>query len=178
MNVLKPKLQSLGPLRPEAWERIVQLGQQHQIEAGKNLVRHLGTLVYVAEGILKEYDHYERQEPAIIHFIGQDQCLVTRGHQQQRQLQACMPSIVYYWNFDDLTEIYQNFKELKQVYELLCAEYEDGVMFRMRLLEMPVPERIETFKLTFKQLLPYLKKKDMANYLSINYTYLIAIWND
>ena len=174
MDALKLKLQSLGALRPAAWERIVQLGQQQQIETGNHLVRHLGTLVYVAEGILKEYDHYERQEPAIIHFIGQDQCMVTRRHQQQRQLQACMPCMVYQWDMAELYQLDQDFTELRSIYEELCAEYEMKVMLRMRLLEMPVPERIETFKLIFKPLLPYLKKKDIANYLHISYTNLLA----
>ena len=175
--LLRLKLQSLGALRPEAWERIVQLGQQHQIEAGKNLVRRLGSLAYVAEGLLKEYDHHEREEPAIVNFIGQDQCIVTRGHQQQRQLQACMPCMVYQWDMAELYQLDQDFTELRSIYEELCAEYEMKMMLRMRLLEMPVPERIETFKLIFRPLLPYLKKKDIANYLHLHYTHFLRIWN-
>lgn len=177
MNVLKPKLQSLGPLRPEAWERIVQLGQPHHIAAGKNLVRRLGSLVYVAEGLLKEYDHHEREEPAIVNFIGQDQCMVTRGHQQQRQLQACLPSMVYQWDMAALYQLAQEFAELRPIYDALCSEYEVKVMLRMRLLEMPVQKRIDQFKFIFKPMLPYLTKKDMANYLHLEYTNFIKKCN-
>lgn len=177
LTSLKLKLQGLGALRPEAWESIVELSQQFQISTTENLVRRTGSLVYVAEGLLKEYDHYERERPVIVNFIGQYQCFFTRKHHQHRYLEACMPCVVYQWDFDDLQKLYQHFNELRPVYEMLCAEYEHGVTFRMRLLEMPVKERIKTFKFEYKMVLPFLKKKDIANYLHLHYTHFLRHWN-
>ncbi|RYG07236.1 MAG: hypothetical protein EOO07_27775 [Chitinophagaceae bacterium] len=173
----KLKLQSLGALRPEAWNRIVELSQQFQISTTNNLIRKNSSLVYVADGLLKEYDQHERELPAIVNFISQYQCFITRKHHQHRYLETCMPCVVYQWSFDDLQNLYQHFNELKPVYEMLCAEYEDGVMLRMRLLEMSVKERIETFKCEFKAVLPFLKKKDIANYLHLHYTHFLRHWN-
>ncbi|RYD95841.1 MAG: hypothetical protein EOP54_15090 [Sphingobacteriales bacterium] len=172
--LFKIKLQSLGALRPEAWERIMQLSQQLRITTAKNLVRRPSSLVYVAEGLLKEYDHHEREQPAIINFIGLQQCFVTRRHHQNHYLQACTPCIVYHWDGEALQKLYQDFKELKPVYESLYAEYDEQMMLRMRLLEMSVQERIDAFRLTFKSTIPYLKKTDIANYLNVSYTNLLA----
>ncbi|MFN0256620.1 cyclic nucleotide-binding domain-containing protein [Pedobacter ureilyticus] len=175
-ELLKLKLQSLGALRPEAWERIVRLSQQQQISDGGNFIRREGALAYVASGILKEYDQHEREIPAIVNFIGDNKCFVTRRHHQSHYLQACMPCIVYNWDFDDLQQIHRDFNELKHVYEALCAEYDAGVLLRMRLLEMTIPERIIEFKSLYSDILPYLKRKDIANYLHISYTYFLSIW--
>jgi len=177
MDALKLKLQRLGPLRPEAWDMICSLAQRSEVKLQRNVLTKNGSLAYLSEGLLKEYDQHERELPAIVNFISQYQCFVTRKHHQHRYLEACMPCVIYQWNFDDLQNLYQHFNELKTIYEMLCAEYEDGVMLRMRLLEMPVKERIETFKCEFKAVLPFLKKKDIANYLHLHYTHFLRHWN-
>ncbi|WP_293298620.1 hypothetical protein [Pedobacter sp. UBA4863] len=177
MDTLKHKLQRLGPLRPEAWDMICSLAKRIEVKLQRNVLRKTGSIAYLSEGLLKEYDQHERELPAIINFINQYQFFVTCKHYQHRYLEACMPCVVYQWNFDDLQKLYQRFNELRPVYEALCAEYEAGALLRMRLLEMPAQERIDAFRVFFRPSLPYLKKKDMANYLSINYSYLIDIWN-
>lgn len=173
---LKTKLQNFGALRPEAWERIVQLCQQTQLKTGESLIRKQGTLAYIAQGLLKEYDAQNRTQPAIINFNGPNQSIITRKHNQNHYLKAANPSLVYYWDFEDLQKLYQEFKELKSIYDALIAEYDELLLFRMQLLELPVQKRIDTFRLIFKPMLPYLKKKDMANYLHISYAYLVDNW--
>ncbi|WP_293298541.1 hypothetical protein [Pedobacter sp. UBA4863] len=152
---LKTKLQSLGALRPEAWDLICKLAHSTEVMQEQRFVRKIGTLGYIAQGILKEYDDLDRSNPAIINFIGNHQCFITRSHQQNRYLLACMPCLVYHWNFDDLQKLYQRFNELRPVYEALCTEYEAGVLLRMRLLEMPVQERISAFRVLFRPTLPF-----------------------
>lgn len=173
---LKTKLQSFGALRPEAWERIVQLCQQTNVKTGESLLRKQGTLAYIADGLLKEYDAQNRTQPSIINFNGSNQSLITRKHNQSHYLKATIPTLVYYWDFEDLQKLYQEFKELKAIYDALIAEYDELLLFRMQLLELPVQKRIDTFRLIFKPMLPYLKKKDIANYLHISYAYLVDNW--
>jgi len=170
---LKTKLQSFGALRPEAWERILQLCQQTEVKTGESLIRKQGTLAYIAQGLLKEYNAQHRTQPAIINFNGPKQSIITRKHNQSHYLKAANPSLVYYWDFEDLQKLYQEFKELKAIYDALIAEYDELLLFRMHLLELPVQKRIDTFRLIFKPMLPYLKKKDMANYLHLNYSFFV-----
>ena len=173
LYTLKTKLQSFGALRPEAWERIVQLSQQTQLKTNESLIRKQGTLAYIEEGLLKEYDAQNRTQPSIISFIGPNQSIATRKHNQSHYLKTATPSLVHYWNFEDLQKLYQEFKELKAIYDALIAEYDELLLFRMHLLELPVQERIDKFWLIFKPMLPYLKKKDMANYLHLNYSFFV-----
>ncbi len=169
----KPLLQSLGALRPEAWERIVVLCQQKRLTTSESFIRKQGTLAFIAEGLLKEYDAQNRSHPAILNFIGINQTLITRMHNQNHYLKAAMPSIVYYWDVEDLQQLYEEFKELKSIYDSLIAEYDEGLHFRMHLLELPVQERIAKFSLAFKPMIPYLKKKDVANYLHLSYSFFV-----
>lgn len=176
IDQFKTKLQSFGALRPEAWERIVQLCQQTELKTGESLIRKQGTLAYIAQGLLKEYDAQNRTQPAIINFNGPKQSIITRKHNQNHYLKAAISTTVWYLDFEDLQKLYQEFKELKSIYDALIAEYDELLLFRMQLLELPVQKRIDTFRLIFKPMLPYLKKKDMANYLHISYAYLVDNW--
>ncbi len=174
----KPLLQSLGALRPEAWERIVQLCQQTSLKPNESLIREPGSLAYVANGLLKEYDAQQRKSPSIINFIGHKQSLITRKYNQNLYLKAAMPSLVYYWNFNDLQQLYGEFAELKAIYDNLCAAYDEISAYRQLVLEEHYTKnRIMLFMVKHKELLPLLKKKDMANYVQINYNHFIKAYN-
>lgn len=174
--LLKTKLQSLGALRPEAWERIVQLCQQTHLKTNESLLREPGTLAYIAEGIIKEYDPQHRKKPAIINFIIPNQCVVTRKHNQAHYLKACTPARIYYWDLTTLKSLYQEFEELKKIYDHLCHEYDDGIALRGFILELPVKDRIIYFQNNHQAIIPFLKKKDIANYIHISYNHLLYNW--
>lgn len=176
IQALKTKLQSFGALRPEAWERIVQLCQQTELKTGESLIRTEGTFAFIAEGILKEYNPQHRKKPAIINFIVTNQCLVTRKHNQAHYLKACVPTLVYYWDLTTLKLLYQEFEELKKIYDLFCQEYDDGIALRSFILELPVKDRIIYFQNTYQTIIPFLKKKDIANYIHISYNHLLYNW--
>lgn len=173
---LKTKLQSFGALRPEAWERIVQLCQQTNVKTGESLLRKQGTLAYIAQGLLKEYDAQNRTQPSIINFNGPNQSIITRKHNQNHYLKAATPSLVYYWDFEDLQQLYQEFKELKIIYDALVAEYDDRIALRSFILELPVKDRIFYFQNNHQAIIPFLKKKDIANYIHISYNHLLYNW--
>ena len=172
--LLRLKLQSLGALRLEAWERICELMNCVELKAGQNFIRKEGRLAYLTHGLLKEYITQQRLSPAVINFTSSNQSLPTRRHNQSHPLEACVDSVIYYWDFEALENLHQEFRELKVIYDGLCAEYDARVLLRMRLLEMSVVERIAAFKYEFKAVLPFLKKKDIANYLHISYTNLLS----
>lgn len=173
---LKTKIQSLGALRAEAWELIVALAQQTKVEINQSFIRKEGCLAYVAEGLLKEYDSQNRTSPAIVNFISDRQCILTRKHNQHHYLKAITPTLVYAWGFEDLIQLYHHFNELKPIYNTLCAEYELNVAYRILILETNASqERIYLFREKFRAQLNFLKKKDIANYLQLNYTHFLHI---
>ncbi|RZM21182.1 MAG: hypothetical protein EOO88_34065 [Pedobacter sp.] len=172
----KSKLQSFGALRPEAWEKIVLLCQRATLHAGDSFLRKEGSLAYVAEGILKEYNPQHRKKPAIINFIMAEQCLITRKHNQVHYLKACIPTLVFYWDLPPLNLLNQEFEELKKIYDYLCREYDDSIALRGFLLELTVQDRITYFQNHYTAIIPYLKKKDVAHYLHISYNHLLYNW--
>lgn len=174
---LKDKLQTLGSLRPEAWERIVSTCQQTELKTNDSLIRQQGTLAYIADGVLKEYDSQNRKNPAIINFIGTEQSIITRKYNQNHYLKACVPTLVFTWDFDTLQNLYQEFKELKIIYDSLCAAYDEQIHFRQLILEKHQANlRIGLFMATYKNQLNLIKKKDMANYLMLYYDTFIRTY--
>lgn len=179
MNALKQKLQGLGALRPEAWERIVQLSQQCQIAAGGSFIRKEGALAYVASGLLKEYDAQNRVTPSIINFITADQCFHTGKHHQHHYLKTSMPTCIYFWEYDALQSLYYEFRELKSIYEFLCAAYEASILYRQLILEnKSAKRRLLLFIDRYREQMPFISKRDMSRYLMLNYDYLTSIFSD
>lgn len=173
----KIKLQSLGALQPEAWTMILDLAQTTKLKANESFIRKEGTLAYITEGLLKEYDAQERKSPSIINFISYTEPLFTRKSNQNHYLKACLNTHIMFWNWEHLQLLYEKFPELKLVYNNLISQYDERMQLRMRLLELTISERITTFRNTFKPCLPYLKKVEIANYLHLNYTHFLKSWN-
>lgn len=172
--LLKTRLQGLGPLRSGAWERILQSMRTAQIRPGESFIRDEGTLAYLSNGLLKEYDVQHRKTPSIINFIRTGQPLATRRHNQINYLKACVHTEIYFWDFKSLLDLYQEFSELKLIYDALCADYDLSISFRQLILEEKTTTRkIELFIHRYKEVLVLLKKKDIANYLHLDYDYFV-----
>lgn len=176
LNAFKHQLQQHGALRPEAWLHIQQQLQQKQLKVNESFIREEGTFAYVAEGLLKEYNALNRTSPSIINFIPAKKAFVTRRHNQSHYLKACLPTLVFYLDFAQLQLIYQDFKELKSIYEALCGIYDADSSFRHLILETSsATQRIQMFREKYHHQINYLKKKDIANYLQLNYTHFLHI---
>lgn len=174
--IFKTALQTFGALRPQAWDRILQLQQKTLLKTNQSLIRKEGTLAYISEGLLKEYDSENRETPSIINFIGSGQYLLTRKYNQHHYLKACITTQVMYWDFEALMQLYQEFRELIQIYNAVCASYDQSIAYRQFVFEANnSQQRIQLFRAQFHQHLNYLKKKDIANYLQLNYTYFLHI---
>lgn len=175
---LKTKLQALGPLHPEAWEKIVQSCQQNIMMPNEDFMHREGMLTYIADGLLKEYDNQNRKSPAIINFIGSNQVLITRKHNQAHYLKACIPTFIFYWDFENLQNLYFNHKELKQIYDSLCASYDYNIAFGRLILEQKsASDRVRLLITQHRASLPFISKKDLSNYVGLNYDYFTLLFS-
>ncbi|RYF26676.1 MAG: hypothetical protein EOO42_00890 [Flavobacteriales bacterium] len=175
---LEAKLRAVGALQPAAWQQIIADLQMVILKPEQHFIRIEGSFAYVAVGILKECDAKNRKQPSVINFIATNEPFVTRKLNKANYLVACTKSIVFYWNLNTLQNLYQEFRELKHSYDILCAEYDASIELRQLILEAEIPEKIILFTHHFKSLRFILLKKDIANYLHISYTHYVSISNN
>lgn len=179
IHVLHQLLQSYGAIRPAAWQKINLLKQEQSLYVKQRFIRKEGSLAYLASGLLQEYDAYQRSTPSIINFITPQHFVVTRKHNQSFYLKAALPSLLYYWDYEQLQQLHQEFKELKAIYDTVCSIYDAAISYRTLILELPsAAARIKLFKEFFETQIPFIKKKDIANYLQLNYTHFLHINNN
>ncbi|MCY1521477.1 hypothetical protein D9M68_562900 [compost metagenome] len=131
-------------------------------------------LIFVANGLLKEYDARKRLKPAIINFITTDSFIVTTTYRQYSYIKAICRSTLISMRFEEAIALYVKYKELLMLYDSIAIHYEEGLSFRYALLEERlIKSRIQAFIHRYKAIIPFLKKKDIANYLHIEYDYFI-----
>lgn len=170
---LKEKLLKLGALRPIAWDAIQEQIQDTSLKANESFIRLPGQIAYVVDGILKEYDAHLRKKPAIINFLGTDEFILTHQFSQRHYLKACIDTQILSIPREHVLSLQTTFPELVRLYIPISISYYESSFNRQYLLEIKsVPERIARFKERFHTHLKYLRLKDVANYLNINYDYL------
>ena len=174
MQQLKIALQALGPLRPAAWESIARATQLLQLKENENLIRRADMVAFLVSGLLKEYDARQRKRPSIINFIPEGNFLITRKFNEANFIKACCPSVVYLMEWAQLQSLYQQYNELKQIYDGLSERYDISITYRQMLLEEKVSgARISMFIHSHRLILPMVKKKDIANYLHLAYDHFV-----
>lgn len=174
MQQLKSKLQQYGPLRPLAWQLIVKATATVELQENESFFREAGTLAFLSSGLLKEYDSRNRSKPSIINFISSNQFFIGYNHSQATYIRACSPSRIYYLQWQDIKKLLHQFGELKTLYDGIADAYDHQRSFRQILLE----ERRASFRMIAfiaanRNILPLLKKKDIANYLHLNYNHFV-----
>jgi len=178
LEELKLKLQSYGALHPDAWAAIQDILQITRLKTNESFIRKDGQFAWLACGLLKEYNAAHRKRPAIVNFLATGDCLITRKHNKQYYLKACTEAVIYQIGEEQLQVLYQQFKELYPIYKSLCAEYDEEIAYRQFLLEQKlVPDRIKHFIQKKRHILPLLTKKDIANYLQLEYDYFIRFYS-
>lgn len=173
---LKIHLQSYGALRPEAWHRITTLITTLQLKPGQHLIREMGSLTYLATGLMKEFDVHERLKPTILNFFGVGETVycITKSH--RLYLEAILPTTLFSLDLVALHTLHLEFEELIKIYRNLRYNYYEKLLLRMFLLEMPPRKRIIHFRQTHQTLLPFLQKKEMCNYLHLDYDYFVRTY--
>lgn len=173
---LKIHLQSYGALRPEAWDRIVSLITTVHLEPQQHLIREVGSLAYVATGLMKEFDVHDRVKPTILNFFGVGSTVYCITASHRLYLEAVLPTTVFSLDLAALHTLYLEFEELIKIYLNLRFNYYDSLLLRTHLLEMKPRERVIHFRRTRQLLLPFLQKKEMCNYLNLDYDYFVRTY--
>jgi hypothetical protein len=177
LSTLKIKLANYGAIRPQAWTKILSHLKETELKPDESFVRKITAIVYVADGLIKEYDAQQRKKPSIVNFITAGNFIVTTNHNQTKYLKAIGVTKLIYLDFEVLISLFIKYNELKSIYDGAVANYEDGIAFRQLILEENVSaSRIKLFISKYRTILPGLKKKDIANYIHIEYDYFIRIY--
>ena len=177
LQTLKSKLTNFGAIRPQAWTKILTHLKVTELKFDESFNREIGSLVYVADGLLKEYDAQLRKKPAIVNFISAGNFLVTNKSHHSKYTKTIGSAKLVHVTFESLIPLFLKYNELKSIYEGISSNYENGMAFRQLLLEENVATaRIQLFINKYRTILPLLKKKDIANYTHIDYEYFIRIY--
>lgn len=178
-NHLKLKLASYGAIRPQVWTKIAACLKKSELKAEESFNREIGSVAFIVKGLLKEYDAQFRKKPSIVNFINSENFVITTKHNQSKYLKAVTDTALVYMDFDDLFLLFSKYKELKPVYDSIAENYEEGISYRYNLLEERIATvRIQHFMARYREIFPFLKKKDVANYIHIEYDYFIRIYGD
>lgn len=174
LHALKLNLANYGAIRPQAWAKILAHLKEAELKVDESFNREINSIAYVTSGLLKEYDVQFRKKPSIVNFISAGNFLITTKHNQSKYLKAITGTTLVYLEFDDLFSIFSKYNELKPIYDSILANYEEGISFRYILLEERITEvRIQQFITKHRAILSLLKKKDIANYINLEYDYFI-----
>lgn len=148
--------------------------EETQLAPGESMLRQIGDLIYITNGVLKEYDPRLRKRPAIINFMGAGDVFINRSHAVTQYLKAAIPTKLWIFRYATLWELHSRHPELLHVYRHLSAAYDSRLSYRAYILShRSTQERIELFNDFFKPLLPYLGLRDIANYTAISYDHFI-----
>ncbi|MFN0292531.1 Crp/Fnr family transcriptional regulator [Pedobacter helvus] len=171
---LKHQLQQNGAVTPAAWLAIETCMQTKQVKYHDGFLYQAKGIAYVADGLLKEYNSQYRDRPAIVNFFNTNQFLFMDERPAQQFFRACVPTLIYYWNWEAIQQLWLQFPELIRIYRNLNVQYINQCQLRPFLLEEKSTEvKIQRFYAEYKANVPLLPKKDIANYLAINYNYFV-----
>ncbi|MEJ5994389.1 hypothetical protein WG904_08165 [Pedobacter sp. Du54] len=177
LSSLKLKLASYGAIRQQAWTKILSHLLETELKTDESFDRKINAIVYVTNGLIKEYETQQRKKPSIVNFINTGNFIITTKHNQTKYLKAIDTTKLIYLDFEALVSLFITYNELKSVYDGVLANYEDGIAFRQLVLEENVASaRIKLFIDKHRTILPSLKKKDIANYIHVDYDYFIRIY--
>lgn len=175
---LKQNLQTLGSVQPAAWILIAQWLNFMIIRKGESFPRNLGTIAWLSSGILKEYNSFSRKKPSIINFLTPNNSLITRKLNARHYLKAVIDCEIYYLDFDKLIQLGMKFPELKAIYFSLCAQYDEGQEYKTLVLEERLAVRkIELLISRYKFQLNFISKKDLSNYVNLNYDHFCMLYS-
>lgn len=171
---LKHQLQQNGAVSPKAWAAICAEMKYKKVKYNEGFVYQSKGIAYVADGLLKEYNSQYRDRPSIVNFFHTDQFLFMGERPAHQFFRACVPTHLYYWNWEALHHLWLQFPELIRIYSNLNIQYINQCQLRPFLLEEKSTQvKIQHFYAEYKSIVALLPKKNIANYLNINYNYFV-----
>ena len=174
---LKLNLANYGAIRPQAWAKILVHLKEAELKVDESFDREINSIAYVTSGLIKEYDAQLRKKPSIINFISAGNFLITNKYNHSKYIKAIGSATLIHINFEAMISLFLKYNELKSIYDGVIGNYENGIAFRQLILEEnAAAKRIHLFIKKYRAILPFLKKKDIANYIHIEYEYFIRIY--
>ena len=171
---LKLQLQQNGAVSPKAWAAICAEMKYKKVKYDEGFLYQSKGIAYVADGLLREYNSQYRDRPSIVNFFHADQFFFMDERPAQQFFRACVPTHLYYWSWETLLQLWLQFPELIRIYRNLNVQYINQCQLRPFLLEEKSTEvKIKHFYDKYKSIVALLPKKNIANYLSINYNYFV-----
>jgi len=168
LTALEIWLRTFGPLRPEAWEGIVGAVVKRVYGMGKAVALAPGGMIYVGEGLLKQYARAGRTQPDIIRFLQAGEVLLVPYEADNSYVKTLERSVLYYWDEYALRQIMIAYPELLKIYMKLRDRQEMLLDLKIRLMGEELRNKLPLFDRYYPNLRPFLKNKDLANYLQVH----------
>jgi CRP-like cAMP-binding protein len=168
LAALEMLLRNFGPLRSEAWEAIYTATAQRVYSSAKAIHLEAGGMIYVGEGLLKQYARAERTQPGIIRFLQAGEVLFAPYEVNSIYVKTIQRSTLYYWNEHTLRQLIASYPEVLKMYMRLRDLQEGALDFKVLLLEQEVKAKLLLFDQHYPKLRLFIKNKDLANFLHVS----------
>jgi CRP-like cAMP-binding protein len=169
---LQQQLQLLGPLTAAAWESILENVSEKPFEANRPIPLPPNGVIYVKEGLLKQYVRTGRVHPSINRFIAVGKHLFIPFNAEPIYVKTILKSTLWYWTEESIRTLLRQYPELYIIDRKLRDSYERLLDIRLQILESSGPSKMVVFQENLPGIRPYIKAKDLANYFSIHPNYL------
>ncbi len=168
-------LRQLGPLTEEAWEALRAAARQRRYGADRAVHLEAGGMLYVGSGLLKQYARAGRTKPAIQAFLGRGEPYCCPHASDGAYLKSVLPSELWYWEGHALRQLMAGHPCLIALYMRLRDMQEERLDKRLLLLEARAKEKLALFNDLQPRTASFVKGRDLANHLNMDYTYLIHL---
>ncbi|WP_316801451.1 hypothetical protein [Pedobacter frigidisoli] len=171
---LKTCLDAIGLNSLVAWQALAAACVTVKLKTGENFICQAGTVAFIIEGIIKEYDSSLRTKPAIVNLLTANEYVVTFVGSNHHFYRASCPSTLVYIDNTRQWQLFDQFNELQSLYFNIEDLHFQSRQRRTQLLEFNTArERIKAFIRKNRSILPFLRKKDIANYLCLEYNLFV-----
>ncbi|MFB2117849.1 hypothetical protein [Parapedobacter sp. 2B3] len=172
---LETLLRRLGAVDAGAWAAVTGSMRSARYGIERPIRLEAGGLLYVGEGLLKQYVRHGRTQPAINRFIRQGEVYAVPHDPDPVYIKTIQPSTVYCWDSHTLRRLLLEYPSLLGSYLKIRDMQENALDTRLWLLEQTGKAKLALFDRTFGQLRAHLKGKDLGNYLHLAYAYISQI---
>jgi len=173
---LKELLERLSSLREEAWKQLTARAMQRHYKAHKSIALPPNGVIYVEAGLLKQYERTAREAAAINRFLTTGQHIFIPAQPDNSYIKTIIESKLWYWEEEVVHGLLIAYPELYRLYQLLRYRYDALLDIRIRILESKHTQKLDLFHQHFHEIRPYLRIKDVANYIGVHPNYFSKLY--
>ncbi|MEH6306176.1 hypothetical protein RYH73_11015 [Olivibacter sp. CPCC 100613] len=168
LNPFQEELKQLGALSNEAWQALTEIVLERRYGNARAVQLDGGSMLYIGEGFIKQYARAERTQPSIVRFITRGQVLFVPYDYHSIYVKTIERSVLYYWDEYTLRQVITAHPQLLKLYMTLRDMQEQALDHKILLLEEEVRHKLILFNKYQGDLWPYVKNKDLANFLHVS----------